>query len=66
LQVALVAIVTSVVIAALIAMGAATPHPNLKFAYLLCAVVGIFGLIQLVVAITSRPSGKSLERTRDE
>lgn len=56
LRVALVAIVTSAVIATLIATGAANPHPNLKFAYLICAAVGMFGLIQLVLAITSRPA----------
>lgn len=65
LFVALVAILASVVIAALIARGAINPYPNLKLAYLICVAVGVFGFIQLVIAITGRSPNKSLERTRE-
>lgn len=65
LYVALVAILASVVIATLIARGAVTPYPNLQLAYLICVAVGVFGLIQLVIAITGRSPNNSLERTRD-
>lgn len=65
LQVALVAILASVAIATLIATGAAKPYPNLKFAYFICVAVGVFGLVQLVVAITSWSPNESLDRTRE-
>ena len=65
LYLALVAIRASVVIATLIARGAVTPYPNLKLAYLICVAVGLFGLIQLVIAISSRSPDQSPERTRD-
>ena len=44
-----VAILVSATIAILIATGMARPYPDLKFAYLICAAVGVFGLIQLIV-----------------
>lgn len=65
LYVALVAILTSVVIAALVARGVVNPYPNVKLAYLICVAVGVFGLMQLVIAIASGSPGKSLARTRD-
>lgn len=65
LYVALVAIVASGVIATLLAAGAVNPYPTLKLAYLLCVAVGVFGLIQLVIALTSRPPHRSPERMRE-
>lgn len=65
LYVGLVAILASAVIATLAAAGAVNPYPNLKLAYLLCVTVGVFGLIQLVIALTSRSPQSSPERTAD-
>ena len=45
-----VAVLASATIAILIATGVAEPYPNLRFAYFLCVAVGVFGLIQLIVA----------------
>jgi len=51
LRFGIVAILASSTIATLIATGLARPHPSLEFAYLICVAVGIFGLIQLILAI---------------
>ena len=47
----MVALLASATIAILISTGVAEPYPNPRFAYLLCAAVGVFGLIQLMVVI---------------
>jgi len=55
----IVALLASSAIAILISTGAAEPYPNLKFAYLLCVAVGVFGLVQLIVAVAGmKQSGR--------
>jgi hypothetical protein len=61
LQFAVTAILVSAAIAALLATGFAEPSPNLKVAYFVCVAVGVVGLIQLVVALTTG-SSPSTER----
>jgi hypothetical protein len=65
LQFAVTAILVSAAIAALLATGVAEPSPNLKVAYFVCVAMGVLGLIQLVVALTSGPQSDSLERPRE-
>lgn len=47
----IVAALASVAIAILIATDAVNPYPNLKAAYLTCAVIGCIGLIQVAYSI---------------
>jgi len=65
LRFGILAVLASATIAILIATGTAEPFPNLRFAFLLCIAVGVVGLIQLILAVATRPPNKSLERTRE-
>jgi hypothetical protein len=47
----IVAVLASTAIAILIATDAVNPYPTLKAAYLICAVIGCVGLIQVAYSI---------------
>lgn len=47
----IVAPLISATVAILIATGVAKPYPNLMIAYLICVAIGVFGLIQFIIAI---------------
>ena len=48
----ILALLISATIATLIYIDLVTPHPNLKFSYLICVAVGVTGLIQLIIGLT--------------
>jgi hypothetical protein len=50
----LVSILSSIVIAILITTGVAEPHPNFRFAYFICVAVGVFGFVQLIMAVVGK------------
>lgn len=52
-----VAVAVSGIIAALIHLGAAAPHPDLRTAYLICVGVGVWGLIDIAWSLgAARPA----------
>lgn len=53
----LLAIAVSGVIAALIYSGVATPHPDMRTAYLICVGVGVWGLIDIAWSLGAARSG---------
>jgi multidrug transporter EmrE-like cation transporter len=53
-----VAVAVSGVIAALIYFGVATPHPELRTAYLICVGVGVWGLIDIAWSLGAARSGR--------
>ncbi len=52
-----VAVAVSGAIAALIYFGLATPHPELRAAYLICVGVGLWGLIDIARSLGAARSG---------
>ncbi len=52
-----VAVAVSGAIASLIYFGLATPHPELRTAYLICVGVGLWGLIDIAWSLGAAPSG---------
>ncbi len=50
----MLAILVSGLIAVMIKTGMASPYPDTKVAYFICGAMGVFGFVQLVIALISR------------